>query len=161
MDVFGALADPIRRDLLTRLVAGEARAGDLADEHPVSRPAVSRHLRILREAGLVRATERGRERHYALDPAPLGEVASLLERLGQPVVGAVDVGADRADRAPRPSDRGAPPIGDHHLDALSTETRRAARDRRDPSLPHTDTQPDQEDIAWHRRARSTTTGRSS
>lgn len=47
------------------------RAGDIADRFPVSRPAISRHLRVLRRAGLVRGTKRGRERLYRLDTAPL------------------------------------------------------------------------------------------
>lgn len=108
MDVFAALADPIRRDLLRHLAAGEARVVDLAAPHPVSRPAISRHLRVLGAAGLVRATERGRERHYVLDPAALDEVRGLLDEL-----------------TPR-----RPPIRDEHLAALDTEVRRTSRDRR-------------------------------
>ena len=54
INAFGAIADPTRRAILDALRAGERSAGDLADQFPVSRPAVSRHLRILRRAGLVR-----------------------------------------------------------------------------------------------------------
>ena len=113
VDVFAALADPIRRDLLLRLSGGACRVVDLAAVHPVSRPAISRHLRILRDAGLVRATEHGRERHYALDPEPLAEVRELVDGL-------------TARR---------PPISDHHLDALATEVPRAVRDGRRSSDP--------------------------
>ena len=66
MDVFAALADPVRRSLLEEVAAGPVRVVDLAATRPISRPAVSKHLRLLAEAGLVTATDRGRERHYAL-----------------------------------------------------------------------------------------------
>lgn len=112
VDVFDALADPIRRDLLRQLVAGEARVVDLAANHPVSRPAISRHLRVLGDAGLVRGTDRGRERHYALEAAPLAEVRALLD-----------------DLAPRHAARRAP-VTERHLDALETEVRRTTRSRR-------------------------------
>ncbi|GAA1523194.1 DNA-binding transcriptional ArsR family regulator [Microbacterium ginsengiterrae] len=108
MDVFGAIADPIRRELLRRLSNGPARVVDLAAEHDVSRPAISKHLRILDEAGLVHAEVRGRERHYVIDVEPLDAVHHLLHALA-------------ARR---------PPISAQHLDALDTEAHRAARDRR-------------------------------
>jgi DNA-binding transcriptional ArsR family regulator len=107
VDVFEALADPTRRELLARLASGPSRVVDLAGPHPVSRPAISRHLRVLREAGLVTATDRGRERHYRLDPRPLREVARLVDQLAA-----------------------RPPVSGHHLDALTTEVQRAGRDRR-------------------------------
>ena len=75
-----ALADPIRREVVDLLAGGELAAGDLADRFPVSRPAISRHLRVLREAGLVRVRSDGRRRFYALDPGPLRELDSWLER---------------------------------------------------------------------------------
>src|SRR3954468_19586771 len=79
MDALAALADPVRRELVGLLARGELAAGDLADRFPVSRPAISRHLRVLREAGLVRARTDGRRRLYALDPPPLGELDDWLE----------------------------------------------------------------------------------
>ncbi len=85
MDVFAALADPVRRSLVRRLVAGPARVVDLAAEHDVSRPAISRHLRLLGEAGLVTAEDRGRERHYALERSGLLAVRALLDDLALPV----------------------------------------------------------------------------
>jgi DNA-binding transcriptional ArsR family regulator len=108
VDVFAALADPVRRALLEELAAGPARVVDLASRHPISRPAVSKHLRVLAECGLVVAHDQGRERHYALVPGALGPVASLLQRLAL----------------------GSSPVTAHALDALDTEVRRAARDRR-------------------------------
>lgn len=78
MDVAAALADPTRRRILELLVDGEVGAGPLADAFPVSRPAVSRHLRVLREAGLVTVRAEGRERVYALDARPLEELDAWL-----------------------------------------------------------------------------------
>jgi DNA-binding transcriptional ArsR family regulator len=74
-----ALADPTRREIVALLAAGERAAGEVADRFPVSRPAVSRHLRVLREAGLVRSRSEGRNRFYALDPGPLRELDEWLE----------------------------------------------------------------------------------
>jgi len=73
-DAFGALADPTRRSILD-LLRGQPSltAGEIAARFPrVSRAAVSKHLRVLREARLVRARESGREWHYSLDARPLG-----------------------------------------------------------------------------------------
>ena len=71
MSAFAALADPTRRTIVELLSEGERSAGELAAEFETSRPAVSRHLRVLREHGLVSAREHGRRRLYALEPAPL------------------------------------------------------------------------------------------
>ncbi|MEI7032090.1 metalloregulator ArsR/SmtB family transcription factor [Streptomyces pratensis] len=81
MDPFTALADPIRRDLLRALASGPARVVDLAARHPISRPAVSKHLRLLTEAGLTTVEDHGRERHYALARPGLAPVRALLDEL--------------------------------------------------------------------------------
>jgi DNA-binding transcriptional ArsR family regulator len=78
--VFEALADPTRRRLLELLAAGERSAGSLAAEFDISRPGVSRHLRVLREAGLVRSRGSGQRRLYSVDLAPLAELDDWLER---------------------------------------------------------------------------------
>jgi len=78
-DVFRAIADPTRRAILDRLRAGPANAGALAADFRSSRPAVSKHLRVLRNARLVTDTRVGRERLYAVDPVPLQQVAGWLE----------------------------------------------------------------------------------
>src|SRR5919205_2069 len=78
-DVFRAIADPTRRAILDRLRAGPANAGALAADFRSSRPAISKHLRVLREARLVVDTRAGRERVYAVDPVPLQSVAGWLE----------------------------------------------------------------------------------
>ena len=80
MAVFEALADPTRRRLLELLAVGERSAGDLAAEFAISRPGVSRHLRVLREAGLVRTRGQGQRRLYSVDPGPLDEVDAWLDR---------------------------------------------------------------------------------
>ena len=76
--VFAAVADPIRRSILDRLRNGELSAGALAQEFPVSRPAVSRHVRVLRDAGLVRLRRDRQTLHYSLNPAPLAVIDRWL-----------------------------------------------------------------------------------
>jgi DNA-binding transcriptional ArsR family regulator len=75
-----ALADPTRRRLVELLAQGDRSAGELAAEFETSRPGVSRHLRILREHGLVSARGDGRRRVYSLDPQPLEELDEWLSR---------------------------------------------------------------------------------
>ena len=100
-----ALADPIRREILLRLHEAPRTAGAIAETFTVSRPAVSRHLRVLREAGLVRDTVSGREREYALDLDALAPLEAFLAEL-----------------------RG-PGVWSHRLDALETEVHRIRRRR--------------------------------
>jgi DNA-binding transcriptional ArsR family regulator len=78
VDPFSALANPVRRDILFRLRGGPCRAGDLARNFRVGRPAVSEHLQVLRRARLVREEPRGRERYYHLDAGPLRDVESWI-----------------------------------------------------------------------------------
>jgi DNA-binding transcriptional ArsR family regulator len=109
MDIFGALADPVRRSLLADLAAGPRRVIDLAEGRPISRPAISKHLRLLLDAGAVTVADRGRERFYALDRAGLAPVAAYVAGLT------------------------AWPISENALDALETEVRRTSRERRRPA----------------------------
>jgi DNA-binding transcriptional ArsR family regulator len=81
-----ALADPIRRDLLRMLAGRTYTAGALSGAFSVSRPAVSRHLRVLREAGLVRDAMRGRTREYQLVVAALDELEAYLQALRAPAI---------------------------------------------------------------------------
>src|SRR5215470_1718116 len=78
-DVFRAIADPTRRAILDRLRAGPAPVNALADDFRQSRPAISKHLRVLKHARLVASTQAGRERLYELQPAPLQRVAGWVE----------------------------------------------------------------------------------
>ncbi|MCK0112430.1 metalloregulator ArsR/SmtB family transcription factor [Ornithinimicrobium sp. F0845] len=119
MEPFGALADPVRRALLQRLARGPARVVDLTAEHDISRPAISRHLRVLGEAGLVAAEDVGRERHYRLVAEGLHPVRAWLDQ--------VTVVA-------------GPRVPEHVLDALDLEVRRTGRDRAQTSPSHRHTQ---------------------
>jgi DNA-binding transcriptional ArsR family regulator len=78
-DVFRAISDPTRRAILDRLRGGAAPVNALAAEFAQSRPAISKHLRVLRDARLVHEQRVGRERLYQLDPAPLQRVAGWVE----------------------------------------------------------------------------------
>ncbi|MEV4169016.1 metalloregulator ArsR/SmtB family transcription factor [Nonomuraea sp. NPDC049709] len=106
-EVAGAIADPVRRQILVLLRNGRLSAGEVAERFAISRPAVSRHLRVLRQSGLVRAELVGRQRFYTLDPGPFTELIAWLT----PFV--------------RPSG------WEHRLDALETEVYRTRRERRD------------------------------
>jgi DNA-binding transcriptional ArsR family regulator len=77
---FQALADPTRRAVLDLLRRGSQPAGNIASAFPVSRPAISKHLRLLRRAHLVREHREGRHRVYQLNPEPLRAVDSWLEQ---------------------------------------------------------------------------------
>jgi DNA-binding transcriptional ArsR family regulator len=78
-DVFRAIADPTRRAILDRLRVGAAPVNELASDFEQSRPAISKHLRVLRDSRLVTEQRIGRERVYTLNPAPLAKAASWLE----------------------------------------------------------------------------------
>jgi DNA-binding transcriptional ArsR family regulator len=80
MNALDALADPTRRRIVELLADGERTAGELASHFRTSRPGVSRHLRVLREQGLVRTRAEGQRRVYSLDPAPLAELDAWLAR---------------------------------------------------------------------------------
>ena len=100
VDIFGALADPVRRSLLADLTGGPQRVVDLAEDRPISRPAVSKHLRLLLDAGAVTVAERGRERYYALDRSALGTGRLVRRR--------ADRATPRRQRPRRTRHRGAP-----------------------------------------------------
>jgi len=80
-DPFDALGDPNRRVILELLRAGDRSVGDLAEELPISRPAVSRHLRLLKEAGLVTDRAEGTRRLYRLHDEGLAAVRGYLEEV--------------------------------------------------------------------------------
>ena len=77
---FSALADPTRRAVLDLLLQGRLPAGQIAQAFPVSRPAISKHLRVLRQAHLVRTHRVGRQRLFELSPGPLKTVDVWLSR---------------------------------------------------------------------------------
>jgi DNA-binding transcriptional ArsR family regulator len=78
-DPFDALGDPHRRAILQLLSAGERSVREMADQLPISRPAVSRHLRLLKDAGLVRDWSEGTKRFYSLDSQGIEAVRAYLE----------------------------------------------------------------------------------
>jgi DNA-binding transcriptional ArsR family regulator len=78
VDVFAALANPVRREILVQLRLGPVAVNDLASKFELGRPAISEHLQVLRRAKLVREQPRGRQRYYHLDPRPLTEVETWL-----------------------------------------------------------------------------------
>jgi len=71
MDVYAALADPTRRDIVAMLAAGERSAGDIAGRFDIAGPSVSRHLKVLRESGLIAYRREATTRFYRLQPEPL------------------------------------------------------------------------------------------
>ena len=80
--VFAALADPTRRSLLADLADNSPRtATQLAEEYPITRQGVLKHLRVLEEAGLVSVYQEGREKRYILTPEPLGELEFWIKEI--------------------------------------------------------------------------------
>lgn len=80
-DAFLALADPTRRTVFERLRTGAKSAGALAAGLPVSRPAVSQHLKVLRDAGLVRMEPRGTSRIYTMNPAAMAALRGYFDEM--------------------------------------------------------------------------------
>lgn len=99
-DVFGAIADPQRRRILDILLAGERPVSDLVPRLGVTMGAVSQHLKVLRECGLVRRRKQGRQRIYSVNPRPLKKVVDWTEPYAR-------FWSDRLDRLGRYLD-GAP-----------------------------------------------------
>jgi len=79
-DVLAALADPTRRQIFERLKSGPKPVGTIARKMPVSRPAVSQHLKVLKEAGLVADRPEGTRRVYYIDPNGLGALRAWVDR---------------------------------------------------------------------------------
>jgi len=98
---FAALADPTRRAVLERLAAGPRAVGDLADGLPVSRPAVSQHLKVLKEAGLVSDRQDGARRIYAIDPKGLGAMRAWLDQFWDSALDAFKAEFERDTNDPR------------------------------------------------------------
>lgn len=81
MDRFAALADPTRRQIVELLGSGEWAAGAIGERFPISAPAVSQHLKALRESGLVRVRIDGQRRIYSLDPEGFAEMDAWLAKM--------------------------------------------------------------------------------
>jgi DNA-binding transcriptional ArsR family regulator len=94
---FAALADPTRREVFERLARGPSSVGDLAAQLPVSRPAVSQHLKVLRDAGLVSDRAEGARRVYRIDPQGLGQIRAWLDRFWDEALEAFKAEAEKDD----------------------------------------------------------------
>ncbi len=95
---FTALGDPTRRAIFERLGAGPRSVGELAGELPVSRPAVSQHLKVLKEAGLVSDQPIGNRRIYQLNPVGVGALRSYLDRFWNQSLAAFKAVADQSQQ---------------------------------------------------------------
>ncbi len=93
-----ALADPTRRTVFERLRDGPRPVGEIAGGLPVSRPAVSQHLRVLREAGLVRERRDGARRYYSVDGAGLADLRSYIEGFWGEALDAFKAAAESDER---------------------------------------------------------------
>src|SRR2546423_3746110 len=99
-DPFTAIADPTRRRLLDVLAEGERTVLSLARPFRMTLSAVSQHLKLLRQAGLVRVRKSGRERYYRLNPRPLRDVAHSVENYERFWRDKLDALGDHLDRNP-------------------------------------------------------------
>lgn len=96
--VLAALADPTRRAVFERLADGPRSVGEIARGLPVSRPAVSQHLRTLADAGLVRSRPVGTRRYYELSPAGLASLARWLDRFWDEALARFKEAAEAAEQ---------------------------------------------------------------
>ena len=94
---FAALAEPMRVAIVERLAERPMAVGELADGLPVSRPAVSQHLKVLKAAALVRDHAEGTRRIYSLDPAGLGPIRAWLDRFWDSALAAYAEAAEREE----------------------------------------------------------------
>jgi DNA-binding transcriptional ArsR family regulator len=95
---FAALSDPTRREVFERLADGPRAVGELAQGLPVSRPAVSQHLKVLKEAGLVTDRAEGTRRVYQIDPDGVGQMRAWLDRFWTVALDAFAAEAERQER---------------------------------------------------------------
>jgi DNA-binding transcriptional ArsR family regulator len=100
-DVFQVLAEPRRRDMLALLAGDERTAGDIARRFDVTRQAVSQHLRILLEAGLIRERREGTRRWYSARPEGLAEVRAYVEAMWPTALGELKAAAEHEHASKR------------------------------------------------------------
>src|SRR3954447_2175228 len=96
-DRMAALGDPTRRAIFERLAQGPSWVGALAADMPVSRPAVSQHLKVLKDAGLVLDRQAGNRRIYSLDREGVGALRAYFDRFWTQALGAFKEAAERRD----------------------------------------------------------------
>ena len=97
--VFTALHDPTRRAVLERLRSGPKPVGEIARGLPVSRPAVSQHLKVLKEAGLVDDRSEGTRRIYHIDPKGLGAMRAWLDQFWEAALAAFSAEVERSEKS--------------------------------------------------------------
>ncbi len=104
---FGALSDPTRRRILERLAGGECRVTRLAAPFSMSLPAISKHLRVLEKAGLVRRRRRGREHHLQIEAEPMQDALRWIEQYRKFWQGSLDGLADYLEKTetPKPKEK--------------------------------------------------------
>ena len=95
---FAALADPMRKKIVKRLGKRPMSVGELASGLPVTRPAVSQHLQVLKAAKLVRVSSEGTRRIYSIDPAGLGAIRAWLDKFWDKTLRAYAEAAEREDK---------------------------------------------------------------
>ena len=105
VQALSALGDPTRRQIFEQLVERPSAVGDLARTLPVSRPAVSQHLRVLKEAGLVSETPDGTRRIYRIDPRGIGMIRDWLDQHWARALDAFQTYADQLDMEQPDDDR--------------------------------------------------------
>ena len=92
-----ALADPTRRRIFERVLTAPQPVGAIADGLPVSRPAVSQHLKVLKEAGLIRERRQGTRRLYVADPQALGELRTAIEAMWRDALAGMMAAIDKEE----------------------------------------------------------------
>src|SRR5262245_33779043 len=97
VDALTALSDPTRRVVFERLVDGPRSVADIARDLPVSRPAVSQHLRVLKDAGLVFDTRQGTRRLYQIDPEGIANIRAYFDQFWNRALAAFKDAADRPE----------------------------------------------------------------
>jgi len=102
---FAALADPTRREVFERLAHGPLPVGELARGLPVSRPAVSQHLKVLKDAGLVTDRPEGARRVYQIDPHGLGQIRAWLDQFWDTALDAFKAAVERDGDPPADEDK--------------------------------------------------------
>jgi DNA-binding transcriptional ArsR family regulator len=125
-----ALADPTRREVFERLRAGPRAVGEIAEELPVSRPAVSQHLKVLKEAGLVADRAEGTRRVYYIDPQGLGPLRKWIDQSWHEALGAFQAELEKSSENPsQPNSKGTPDEPNHQRRARSQKRSRQRRSR--------------------------------
>jgi DNA-binding transcriptional ArsR family regulator len=97
LETFQALADPTRHAIFERLKGGPLAVGELADGLPVSRPAVSQHLKVLKEAGLVSERRNGTRRVYRIEPQGVWALRESIDRLWEDALEAFRIAVEREE----------------------------------------------------------------